>query len=389
MHVKIPALGRPFYLGMLYDRRSEKLIMGKTLWSQKHLNEALIINPQPYVNSDVFIENSIDDKTTALSVEAGLKLSFLCGLVNVEGSAKYLIDAKTSKQQSRVVLKYETTTEVKQLSMNHLGDGKADFPEVFSTDDATDVVVGLLYGAKAFIVFDRELSKDESLKEINGKMKALVETLPRAENRGNCPINITEEQKKTTENMRCKMYGDFLLSKAPANFEEAVKVYQELPSLIGKNGENAVPIQVYLCPLSSIDTRCKKIAREISANLVNKTSISLQNFKFVEEECNDLLHNEICYHFPQLKKQIATFLEKIELYRKDYGNKILSVLPKVRGRVGEEQELAQLIDKKNALALYLQIFRWKQKHISFVWIKLSCLCADNSTGFARVSQMVN
>ena len=66
----------------------------------------------------------------------------------------------------------------------------------------------------------------------------------------------------------------------------------------------------------------------------------------MEEECNDLLHNEICYHFPQLKKQIATFIEKIELYRKDYGNKILSVLPKVRGQGGEEQELAQLIDKK-------------------------------------------
>lgn len=37
----IPALGRPFDLGMLYDRRSEKLILGKTLWSPDHLGQAV------------------------------------------------------------------------------------------------------------------------------------------------------------------------------------------------------------------------------------------------------------------------------------------------------------------------------------------------------------
>lgn len=81
------------------------------------------------------------------------------------------------------------------------------------------------------------------------------------------------------------------------------------------------------------------------------------------------------------------FFVKVKHYQIDYEEKLLLILSEELGGIREEQELAQLIDKKNAL--YLQIFRWKQKYISFVWIKLSCLCADSSTGFARVSQMVN
>ena len=160
----IPALGRPFDLGMLYDRRSEKLILGKTLWSPDHLGQAVNTITKPYTNSEVLAEDTIDDKASALNIEASIKLSFLGGLVNVQGAAKYLDDRKTSSHHSRVVLKYETTTELKQLTMEHLGRGKVQYPEVFDQDIATDVVVGILYGAKAFLIFDQEVSKDESLR---------------------------------------------------------------------------------------------------------------------------------------------------------------------------------------------------------------------------------
>lgn len=73
---EISALGRPFKLGMIYDRRSEKLVFKKTLWSYQHLNKAVTTDRQPYTNSDVFVESSIDDKINALNIEAVLKLVF-------------------------------------------------------------------------------------------------------------------------------------------------------------------------------------------------------------------------------------------------------------------------------------------------------------------------
>ncbi|CAB4014712.1 uncharacterized protein LOC110055875 isoform X2 [Paramuricea clavata] len=355
----ISALGRPFDLGMLYDRRSDKLILGKTLWSPDHLNAARNIIPRPFTNSEVFMENAIEDKASALNIEASLKLSFLSGLVNVEGAAKYLNDTKTSKRQSRVVLKYETTTELKQLTMEHLGTGKIQYPEVFETDIATDVVVGILYGAKAFMVFDKELSKDESLKEVHGNMEVLVKSLPGISVDGRGSVEITEEHKKNTENMQCKMYGDFRTNESPTNYEDAVRIYKQLPSLIGENGENAVPIQVYLCPLSNIDSKCQRMVREISADLVSKTATMQEHLQSVIAECNDLLREEVCVLFPRLKKQLNSFMNNVELYKVVFQKKILSLLPKIRGGGAEEIELAKFIEQKETSPFSCSIVeRW-------------------------------
>ncbi|XP_028408061.1 uncharacterized protein LOC114530661 [Dendronephthya gigantea] len=344
----ISAVGRPFALGMLYDRRSEKLILAKTLWSPDHLKAALDTRPQPFTNSEVFTENTVEDKTSALDIEASLKLSFLSGLVNVEGAAKYLNDTKTSKNQCRVVLKYETTTELKQLTMEHLGTGKIQYREVFDTDEATDVVVGILYGAKAFMVFDKEVSKDETVKEVHGNMDVLVKSLPGITVDGHGSVNINETQKKNTENMRCKMYGDFRTSESPTNYEDAVKIYKQLPSLIGENGEKAVPIKVYLCPLSSIDSRCQKMVREISLNIVGRIAEVQEHLQSVMSECNDMVKEEICSRFPRLRKQLSSFYKTIEHYKVSLEKKILVVLPQIRGGGVEEIELAQIIEENEA-----------------------------------------
>jgi hypothetical protein len=358
----ISALGRPFDLGMLYDRRSDKLIVGKTLWSPERLNIARNIIATPFTNSEVFTENAIEDKASALDIGAHLKLSFLSGLVNVGGAAKYLNDSKTSNRQSRVVLKYETTTELKQLTMEHLGTGKIDYPEVFDTDIATDVVVGILYGANAFMVFDKEVLKDESLKEVHGNMEVLVKFLPGVGVDGHGSVGITEEQKKNTENMRCKMYGDFRSNESPTNYEDAVRIYKQLPSLIGENGEKAVPIKVYLCPLSSIDSRCQSMVREISTALVNKTAAIQEHLQSAITECNDLVREEVCALFPRLKRQLTAFMKSVELYKVFFTRKILSVIPKIRGGGAEESELAKIIEENEiSPSSCNNIERWLEK----------------------------
>ncbi|XP_028408015.1 uncharacterized protein LOC114530621 [Dendronephthya gigantea] len=345
----ISAVGRPFGLGMLYDRRSDRLILSKTLWSQKHLNAAVETSHQPFTNSKVFTENTVEDKTSALDIEASLKLSFLSGLVKVEGAAKYLNDTKKSKNQCRVVLKYETTTELKHLTMEHLGTGKIQYPEVFDTDtEATDVVVGILYGAKAFMVFDKEVSKDETLKEVHGNMDVLVKSLPSITVDGHGSVKINETQKKNTENMRCQMYGDFRTSESPTNYEDAVKIYKQLPSLIGEKGEKAVPIKVYLCPLSSIDSKCQRIVREISSELVKKSAEIQEHLQSVIAECNDLIREDICVHFPRLGRQLKHYSKTIELYKLLLQKKILVILPQIRGGGVEEIELTQIIEENEA-----------------------------------------
>ena len=336
----IPALGRPFDLGMLYDRRSEKLILGKTLWSPDQLIQAVNTITKPCTNSEVLAEDTIDDKTSALNIEASIKLSFLGGLVNVQGAAKYLDDRKTSSHHSRVVLKYETTTELKQLTMEHLGRGKVQYPEVFDQDIATDVVVGILYGAKAFLIFDQEVSKDESLKEVHGNMELLVKSLP------GISIDIPEDQKKNTEKMHCKMYGDFRTEESPTTYEEAVRVYKQLPSLIGDKGQNAVAVQVYLRPLSEIDSKGQRMVREISANYISKTCEIQEHIQCIESKCSDLMREDVCSSFPRVKRQLSSFKSNISRYKIFFQKKLLPLLPTIRGGGAEESALGDIFEDK-------------------------------------------
>ena len=342
----IPALGRPFHLGMLYDRRSDQLIIGKTLWSLDHLSQAVNTITKPYTNSEVLAEDTIDDKTSALNIEASIKLSFLGGLVNVQGAAKYLDDRKTSSHHSRVVLKYETTTELKQLTMEHLGRGKVQYPEVFDEDIATDVVVGILYGAKAFLIFDQEVSKDESEKEVHGNMKVLVKALPGISIDGGGSVDITEDQKKKTEKMHCKMYGDFRTEESPTTFEEAVRVYKQLPSLIGDKGQNAVAVQVYLRPLSEIDSKGQRMVREISANYINKTCEIQEHIQCIESKCSELLRENVCLSFSRVKKQLSSFKSNISSYKISFQKKLLPLLPSIRGGGAEESALGDIFEEK-------------------------------------------
>ena len=261
----------------------------------------------------------------------------------MQGAAKYLDDRNTSSRQSRVVLKYEATTQWKQLTMQHLGRGMMQYPEIFDQDIATDVVAGILYGAKAFMIFDKEVSRDESKKEVHGNMEVLVKALPSMSIEGKGSVDINEEQKKNAEKMQCKMYGDFRTEESPTNYEDAIRVYKRLPSYIGANGENAVAIKVYLCPLSEIDSKCQRMVREISANFINKTCAVQDHLQSIEAECNDLMREDVCSRFPRIKKQLSSFKKNISRYKIFLQGKLLPLLPRIRGCGAEESELGDFL----------------------------------------------
>ncbi|KAI2644154.1 Neoverrucotoxin subunit beta [Labeo rohita] len=150
--MEVAALGRPLFPGMLYDRRNDSFIPGVTLWDKKSLSEDLDSHPQPQTNVKFSGSDSLSNKFSLLDVSASLKTSFLAGLMEVGGSGKFLHDTKSSKQQSRVTMFYSETTRYEQLTMSQLG--RFTYPEVFDQKTATHVVVAVLYGAQAIMVFD-------------------------------------------------------------------------------------------------------------------------------------------------------------------------------------------------------------------------------------------
>ncbi|XP_037643277.1 uncharacterized protein LOC119498435 [Sebastes umbrosus] len=344
--MEVAALGRPFSLGMLYDCRQDSLVPGLTLWDCNDLEKDTRERPKPSSDFEIVASESIADKSSALKVEASLKASFLGGLVEVEGSAKYLNDHKTSKNQARVTLNYKTTTKFQELSMNHLGRGNVKHPYVFDKGIATHVVTGILYGAQAFFVFDREVSKKEDHQDIQGNLKVMIKKIPCFAIEGEGSLKMEDKDKENVEKFSCRFFGDFSLQKPPTSFQDAVEVYQSLPKLLGANGENAVPMKVWLLPLTTLDSSAAKLVRQISIRLVQESQSVLEDFSELEMRCNDALKTTTAQQFPQIGGKIKTFKEMYSEFRLELQRTLAKKLPLIRGGGEEEAVLAEILKKR-------------------------------------------
>lgn len=248
--LQIPCLGRPFSLGMLYDCRTEKLIPGITLWDANKLKSFSKKEKQPSSDYEIIAEDKIENKTLSLGVNANLKLSLMCGLVEVDGAANYLNDKRDSCMQSRVTLQYRSTTHFEQLTMDQIGD--IQYPDVLSDQDATHVVTGITYGSDAFFVFDRNISENETMNDVHGNMEAAIKSIPMKINpSGGAALNYNSTDKAETDKFHCKFHGDLILRQNPSTFDEAIKLYQDLPQRLSDAG--SVPKLAYLCPLTKLD----------------------------------------------------------------------------------------------------------------------------------------
>ncbi|XP_069816684.1 verrucotoxin subunit beta-like [Dendropsophus ebraccatus] len=342
MALEIPALGRPFTLGMLYDCREEKIIPGITLWNREDLARNIIEKSQKGTDFEVLTSDSLSDKSSALNISGALKISLWSGMIDIEGSGKYLTDTKESEKQARVTLQYKRTTKFEQLAMNHLSYNNITYQEVFDKGVATHVVTGILYGAQAFFVFDQKVTNSEKVKDVQGKLQVMVTKI------GDLTVNMGMNSTKREEvrQFSCKFHGDFALEKNPVTYEEAVEIYASLPSLLGENGEMAVPMKVWLYPLINLDSRAARLVREIRDHLVFRVEDIMQQMLEVVMECNDMMGHPAAQTFPALANKILQFRKLFERFRVMYQKQLSKALPSVRGGNMEESSLEDILLNK-------------------------------------------
>ncbi|XP_048018259.1 uncharacterized protein LOC125250010 [Megalobrama amblycephala] len=344
--IELACLGRPFQLGMLYDCRRDVLIPGLTLWDAEMLQKNINVRPQPNTDFKIIASDSSEDKVSALNVRASLEASFLCGLVSVKGSAAFLNDKKKSKHQSRVTLQYRTTSRFEQLTMEHLGLGNVKHCNVFQEGSATHVVTALLYGAQAFFIFDREVSTNENLQEIQGELQATIKNIPLISVEGEAALKMIESEKEKMNKFSCTFHGDFALENNPVSYVDAIKVYSELPKLLGEHGENAVPMTVWLYPLKKLDSTAAQLVREISVSLVRRAQRIMDELDNCDIQCQDLMRDNVAIQFPEIKTKIRKFKDLSSEYKIVFQKHLCRLLPSIRGGGKEEQELADALTDK-------------------------------------------
>ncbi|XP_063049357.1 uncharacterized protein LOC134443525 [Engraulis encrasicolus] len=316
---------------------------GITLWNHDELQKNIDKTQQHHSEFNITASDSIDEKSNLLNVSGSLKLSLLGGLVNVSGSAKYFQDTKRSYKQQRLTLQYKTTTTHETLTMSHLGRGQVSHPNVFEDDTATHVVTAILYGASAYFVFDRELSNDEDKKEVEGEAEIMMEKLKFLKINAEASFEMDDKGKSAVEKFNCTFHGDFHLPSNPSTFSEAVNVYRQLPTLLGDNGEHAIPVKVWLYPLVKLDSKAAKLHREISNSLITHSSEVIEHLNKTEMRCNDLVEDTAATTFSAMEKKLRTFVQNCRHYKLEFVQKLKSVLPSIRGGGKEESALEDIL----------------------------------------------
>ncbi|CAM4573678.1 unnamed protein product [Leuciscus chuanchicus] len=285
--------------------------------------------------------DSLSSKSSLLDVSASLKASFLGGLVEVEGSAKFLHDTKSSNQQSRVTMNYRETTRFDQLTMSHLG--KITYPQVFDQKTATHVVTAVLYGAQAVMVFERTFTEDEEKQEIEGELNVMVKNIPKFSIEGQGALQMTEDDKKMANSITCTFYGDVRLDQNPTTYMEALDVYKKLPTKLKENPQNAVPIKVWLYPLSLLDTKAAQLEREITTRLVSNTEDIIEGLGEVERTCNDFSRKTPVNVFKDIKEKFCLFQGSLNIYKVVFLKAVAKVLPAIRGGELEQKSLEDIL----------------------------------------------
>ena len=324
---------------MLYDCRSDQLIPGTTLWDDKTLQSGCDTSPQVATDIEIMTEDSLQRKALHLNISSDLMLSFIAGLVEISGSAEYLSNRKHSKLQSRVSLKYWSTSRFDQLNIKSLGN--IQYPEVLSSKIATHIVIGVLYGADVIFVFDRMVNPNENVRNVQGEVEALVKTLPE--------MIICEKDKEAASKIECQFHGDIQLPEHPTTFEVAVQVYQQLPELLqGRDGRVAVPKKVWLYPLSSLNNSAAKMVNHVSTALVVEVHKVMEAFLDYDIECTDLMKISECLIISRHQTQLLMFKKFILQYKIDFSKRLSLLVSSIReGRV-EESQLKNLLQSNDA-----------------------------------------
>uniref|UniRef100_A0A672Z0A4 B30.2/SPRY domain-containing protein n=1 Tax=Sphaeramia orbicularis TaxID=375764 RepID=A0A672Z0A4_9TELE len=345
-HIEVAALGRPFTLGMFYDARKDKVIPGLTLWDKKTLKDFTTVKSQNSSSYHVMTSDTIDSKSSLLDVQAGLKASFLGGLIEVEGSAKFLKDHKQFKNQSRVTLQYHATTHFEQLTMTHEEAMNNVVDRFAEKGSATHVVTGILYGANAFFVFDSQNVNTSSIQEVEVGMKAMVNKIPSFSVEGHVSMRLNENEQALAENMSCKFYGDFILESNPANFKDAVKTYVELPKLLEDDGYKSVPLKVWLMPLEKFNLKAVELRGEISSRLLWKAENTLESLKEIRMRCNDSMAERVVGKLPQLEKTLSSFQKLCREYTMSIQGTMEKKFPAIREGLEDDADVEKLLDNR-------------------------------------------
>ena len=371
--MEIAALGRSFSLGALYDVRTEHLSPLK-LWKQATLEQNKHVTPQPFTDFKYQAVKSFDQKTDFMDIEGSVKMSFISGLVEVEGSAKFLTEKKSLTNSASVSMVMKRRSKVESVTQELFSN--VEFEDYLIHPGFTHVVTKIVYGADAYFQFSQSLSDEESQKDIEGELAAKIAGIFSVE----ASVDITEVEKKKFEAISVDFNGDFDNIVPPKNFLEAAAVATKIST-----DEALVPMKITLTPLHVLNDQVTVLLREINHDTIRRAGELRSIFGLVEEQLDDELAGEAVKYFPKLKGNLLFVKRMFDKKEGTFTSHLRTLLPQIRNNTVSEQSLIDLLNEAENGIYHKSYFdSWlnaRKKYAHTLGRRLTVLAADPDVKF--------
>jgi len=337
-----PALGRNFRLGDFYDARKDLPLSGFSFWHEDVIKENKEVEKKYYSNTRFFAENEENDKIAHFNIDANLKLSFLGGLIDVDGSAHYLRDQKETEKHIRFNMEYDATTRTESMPMS-LRNNKTYVHicgEIGSDDGPTHVVTSVEYGMKAIFVYERYVYDYEYTEEISGSLQVAIKSIPGLVIEGGASLDMNGVDKEFSESLEVTLFGDFILEKSPTTYNDSVKVFNELPRYLGSKESNYEDSSIMLVMLTPVDKFCSEadiVLTSISDGLMSQATEALEDLDKVSLKIRTLMHSYLADKFMNIYTILKMFDTKLQVFILEFKRELGIILPQMRGGGGEEK----------------------------------------------------
>jgi len=245
------AIGRHEFIGSLYDIRSDRFL-GRNLFNQELPPSYISTSDCAYTTYIVDENESQKETLNNLNIDASMKVSLMAGLLNAEGSAKYLNQTKTDSRTVRVthILHMKTKKQHLHIDMN-------DLCNYFSSDalenpNATHCVIGITWGANVAATFEETLDTSKAAEEIQGQLSAFLKK-PTMTISGDAKLEHADQTNSKFHLLKISFSGDILIKDIPHTVEDVFNIFRKVPSELEKlNDGKGQQLEFELHPLKQM-----------------------------------------------------------------------------------------------------------------------------------------
>lgn len=355
-------------LGLLYDVRNDTIIP-VSISNRTLPNDAIFTCDISSIEYICSLNDSLEEKFNYLNINAELRLSIMCGLLNIEGnSGKYLEEKKSNDKLIRGTIIYRIKTKNERLNLTNEELLKRVPAGILDRDDATHVISGINWGSNMIATFEYENKENLNKTDIEGSLKASLKKISNTI-KGNGNLNYTESERNIMDKISIEFICDFINEdELPTNIEQAINFFKMAPQKIqNSNSGKGVVLEIELSPLKmlaalkGVDTQVQKIFVSIEEEIIYQVQDYLIKFTKLKQKISDLYQenneksemiNEIKYKEISFRSELSKLVVQIRSGNKEI-NELVTFLSKFKKEIILLEEIEDRFTNYNKMGIVL------------------------------------